>query len=426
MPSPSLIKDVLKDICKQLSYDDGLDEALKFALSGVEPMNAFMELLTTVKSVEFKHYGVKAVFNWATYYLNFEGDLYSKVICSKILSYTPELTIFVDDIESRHMEFLHDWPNNDRLKKVCVEYAGHNTNFLEPVMSRVLNMPIKHLVADASSLIPFISTIDDREYDNVELRFENGYFDRLETMLTSFRFHSKNVTLSFSGEYTWYEILYVVTKVVKENSSGAVSTLVENLTLNFNGDIDVPALPELQLTDFFEDISKCFPNLKNVKFCIDFTFNAEGFLTEEDASIELYVSTYTEVIKQVSKAKTEYNLFVEWIREDHVVDISPTNTHFVSLCEALTNDLGFKKIDDKESCWEVEKKITDKKSFKMTVTLIQPSFQDFDMHEEILYDAGILMGDEYPSDYDPNEEYDYEYEDYEGGDYDEFFDYDDA
>lgn len=59
----------------------------------------------------------------------------------------------------------------------------------------------------------------------------------------------------------------------------AVSTVVENLTLNFNGDIDVPELPELQLKDFFEDISKCFPNLKNVNFCIDFTFNAEGFLT---------------------------------------------------------------------------------------------------------------------------------------------------
>uniref|UniRef100_A0AC34FBV5 Uncharacterized protein n=2 Tax=Panagrolaimus sp. ES5 TaxID=591445 RepID=A0AC34FBV5_9BILA len=406
MPSPSLNKDVLKDICKQVSYDDGIDEAIKFALSGIEPMNAFMELLTTVKSVEFKHYGVKAVFNWATYYLNFEGDIcpgdmYPKEICSKILSYTPELTIFVDDIESRHMEFLNKWPNNDRLKKVCIEYAGQNTNFLEPIMSRFLNMPIKHLVADASSLIPFISTIDHREYDNVELRFENGYFDRLETMLTSFRFHSKNLTLSFSGEYTWYEILYVVTKVVKENSNGAVSTVVENLTLNFNGDIDVPELPELQLKDFFEDISKCFPNLKNVNFCIDFTFNAEGFLTEEDASIELYVSTYQEVIKQVSKAKIDYNLSVEWIREDHVVDISPTNTHFVSLCEALTNDLGFHKIEDKESCWEVEKKITDNKSFKMTVTLIH--------------------------DYDPNEEYDdYEDYDYEGGDYDEFYDYDDA
>jgi hypothetical protein len=200
--------------------------------------------------------------------------------------------------------------------------------------------------------------------------------------------------------------------------------VVENLNLNFNGDIDVPALPEFQLTDFFEDISKCFPMLKNVNFCIDFTSNAEGFLTEEDASIELYVSTCDEVVKQLKKAKIDYNLFVEWIREDQVVDISPTSAHFVALCEALTNGLGFHTIENKESCWEVEKNISENKNFKMTVTLIQPSYDDLDMQQEILQDAGLFFGDEeYQSDYDANEDYD-EYEDYdfdEDGDYAEFF-----
>jgi hypothetical protein len=421
---PSLNNDILKDICKTIGYGEGWN-VLKFALSGTGPLNAFMQLLTTVKSVEFKHYGVKAVFNWATYYLNFQSDYYSNGLCAKILSYSPELTIYVDDLDSQHIDLLLGWTNKENLSKVNIEYAGRVANFLEPVMSFVLSTPIRHLVADASSLIPFISTIEDKLYDSVELRFENGYFDRLENMLTTFRFHSKDLTLSFGGEYTWYEILYVFTKVVKENAEGAVSTVVENLNLNFNGDIEVPALPEFQLTDFFEDISKCFPMLKNVNFCIDFTSNAEGFLTEEDASIELYVSTCDEVVKQVSKAKIDYNLFVEWIREDQVVDISPTSAHFVALCEALTNGLGFHTIENKESCWEVEKNISENKNFKMTVTLIQPSYDDLDMQQEILQDAGLLYGnEEYPSDYDANEDYD-EYEDYydfdEDGDYAEFF-----
>uniref|UniRef100_A0AC35EXR4 Uncharacterized protein n=1 Tax=Panagrolaimus sp. PS1159 TaxID=55785 RepID=A0AC35EXR4_9BILA len=376
---PSLNNDILKDICKRISYNEGFANVLKFALSGAGPLNAFMQLLTTVKSVEFKRDGVKAIFNWATYYLNLQSDYYSNGLCAKILSYSSELTIFVDELNSQHIDLLLGWTNKENLSKVCIEYHERRDKFIKPVMSFVLSTPIRHLVAHASSLIPSISTIKDKLFDSIEIRFENGFFDGLEDLLTAFRFRSKNLTLSLGAEYTWKEILYVVAKVVEQNDKGAVSTVVENLNLNFNGDIDVPALPELQLSKFFEDISKCFPMLKNVNFCIDFTSNAR------------YLPT-------------------------------PTSAHFVALCEALTNGLGFHKIEKKESCWEVEKNISENKNFKMSVTLIQLSYDDLDMQQEILQDL-FFDDEEYPSDYGANEDYD-EYEDYdfdEDGDYAEYF-----
>uniref|UniRef100_A0AC35F7P4 Uncharacterized protein n=1 Tax=Panagrolaimus sp. PS1159 TaxID=55785 RepID=A0AC35F7P4_9BILA len=415
---PSLNNDILEDICKTVSYNEGLAGASKFALSGAGPLNAFMKLLTTVKSVEFKRDGVKAIYNWATYYLSFQSDYYSNGLCAKILSYASELTIFVDDLDSQHIDLFLGWNNKENLSKVCIAYAGRRHTFLKSVMLFVLSTPVKHLVADASSLIPFISTVKGKLFDSVEIHFENGYFFDLEELLTAFRFYSKNLTLSLGAEYTWKEILDVVTKTVKENDKGAVSTVVENLNLNLNGHIKMPALPELQLSDFFEDISKCFPMLKNVNFCVDFTSNAGRFSAKKDASIELYVSTCDEVVKQVSKAKIDYKLFVEWIREDQVFDISPTSAHFVAFCEVLTNDLGFHKIENKESCWEVEKNISENKNFKMAVALIQPIHVDYDI--DTVQDDSLSFGDEeYPRDYDPDEDYD-AYEDYDSDVYAEF------
>lgn len=97
---------------------------------------------------------------------------------------------------------------------------------------------------------------------------------------------------------------------------------MENLTLHFNGDIEVPAVDELQLDKFFEDLPRCFPNLKKVDCCIDFTSNSESILTEEDASIDLYARTYNAATLQMEKAEINYDLSLEWIREDHVIDIS--------------------------------------------------------------------------------------------------------
>ena len=53
-------------------------------------------------------------------------------------------------------------------------------DLLEPIMSHVFKMPVEHFTAYASCLIPFVSTIEDKVYESVEIIFENGYFDRLE------------------------------------------------------------------------------------------------------------------------------------------------------------------------------------------------------------------------------------------------------
>uniref|UniRef100_A0A914PDA6 Uncharacterized protein n=1 Tax=Panagrolaimus davidi TaxID=227884 RepID=A0A914PDA6_9BILA len=131
---PSLNNDILKDICKTISYNGRLADALKFALSGSGPLNTFMQLLTTVKSVEFMHDGVRALFNWATYYLYFQSNCYSNGLCAKILSYSSELTIFVDNLDSQHIDLLLGWANKENLSKVCIEYDGRAANFLEPML----------------------------------------------------------------------------------------------------------------------------------------------------------------------------------------------------------------------------------------------------------------------------------------------------